>query len=168
MPRAVHGAAVAAMLLLLPACFTSKANLTESGKGRPVLTIEFPEVSEPESVQDAVLEVTNPGPEDMQTVAVAFALVGPAAGQIEFPNILVPFGMGRDNPAIAEVEPEPEAISDDGAVYFFGPLAEDASLTITFSIVVPDETGVAANSVQVYDGGEIDRAKGIRLETLVE
>lgn len=172
-------------------CFGGEdANVTEAGKGFPQLTISFPETAAPGSVQDAELTITNPGPGDMRTVVVAFAAIGPAQGETELPIPLINFSAGKDNSAIVSVVPEPRAVSRDGVVYTFGPmcpeggaypadcsgvgsdqavprLVEGDSMVIVFKIRIPSITGTAANSVQVYDGSEIDRARGVRMQTLV-
>jgi hypothetical protein len=181
--------AVVAAALVAGACTGEDPNLTEAGKGRPILSVAFPERTQPNSVHDAVLTVENPGPGDMRTVVVAFAPIGPSAGQTEFPVAIVGFGpQGTD--AVTGVRPEPTGVSEHGVVYTFGPrcpdgggypddcggaaesdvlprLAEGETLTLTFSLRVPNQAGPAANSVQVYDGAEIDRARGVRMETLV-
>lgn len=153
---------------LLTSCFGSDPRLTDSGKGKPVVSVDFPGQVAPGSVHDAVLEVSNPGPGDMDIVAVAFALVGPSAGQRDFPEALVGLGSDGRNRAVQDVSPQPRGVAEDGVVYTFDGLGEGESMTITFSLEAPQATGPAANSIQVYDGREIDRAAGVRLETLVE
>jgi hypothetical protein len=58
-------------------------------------------------------------------------------------------------------------VSQDGDVYRFGPLAEGKSVTISFTLKVPETPGVVANAMVVYDGAHPDRARGVRLETVV-
>lgn len=48
--------------------------------------------------------------------------------------------------------------------YAFGGIAEGGSLTLEFDLRMPEESGSFGNSVQVYDGSEVERAAGIRLE----
>lgn len=160
-------AASALALLLLGACFGPDTNLTDGGKGRPVLSVDFPPSVAPGAPATATLTVENPGPGDMASVVVAFAPVGVAAASGPLPADLVPIAFTRDNPAVAAVTPEPRSVSRDGIVYVFGGLEEGATTEISFEIVVPEETGTAANSVSVYDGAEPDRIRGVRLETLV-
>lgn len=167
-------ALVASCSLLLGACTGDDPNVTSSGKGKPLLEVSFPDEVEAGSVQEAVIEITNPGPEDIATVAIAFALVGPTQGSSELPIPLVALGSGGENPSVVAVDPEPFAVSDNGTVYTFAPtggsaarLPEGASLTVTFTIRIPDRTGEAANSLQVYDGNEIDRVRGVRLATVI-
>ncbi|MBA3430224.1 MAG: hypothetical protein H0U16_01930, partial [Actinobacteria bacterium] len=117
---------------------------------------------------EAVLTIENPGPGDIDTVAVAFATIAPSPGTREFPVPIVGIGSDGTNPAVVEVSPEPRATSDDGVVYTFEGLAEGGSTSITFTLQMPVRPGVAANSVQVYDGRDIARARGIRLQTTVE
>lgn len=153
---------------LTAACFGGDdPNLAPSGRGLPVVDIAFPEVASAGSLEDAVLTVENPGPGDIRFLSVTFALVGPRQGQREFPVPIVGPGDPDDHPDVEGVSPEPRAVSGDGVVYNFGPLAEGEETTITFSLRLPEETGPAANSVQVGDGQELERARGVRLETMV-
>lgn len=131
------------------------------------MSVDFPETSEAGSVQDAVVEVENPGPGDIRFLAVTFATIAPRQGGEEFPIPLVGPGAPEDHPAVAAVSPEPRAVSSDGLVYNFGPLPEGEEITITFSLRIPAEIGPAANSLQVGDGQDLERARGVRLETLV-
>ena len=157
---------VALLLCAGSACYASDSNLSESGKGKPTLTVEFPSTVSPASTHDLVLEVSNPGPGAMDSVFVAFTNVAiPGTG---LGSALVPFSSGGENPAVAGIDPEPESVSDDGAVYRFPGLSAGTSTTITFSLVVPQERGPAASSVQVYDGSELDRAAGERVATTVQ
>lgn len=164
--RALACAAVA--LVSLTACFGPDADLTESGKGRPLVDVEFPDAVDPGSTTTATVTVENRGPGDMGTVVVAFAAVGVAAASGPLPQQLVPPASARDNPAIGAIAPEPRSVSGDGVVYVFGRLEEDATMEIEFEIVAPSTPGPAASSVSVYDGAEADRIRGVRLETLVK
>lgn len=160
--------AVLALGALVTACFSGDdPNLAPSGRGLPVVSVEFPETAPPGSVQDAVLQIENPGPGDIEFLSVTFTLVGPRQGQRDFPVPIVGPGNPTDHPNVEEVVPEPRAISEDGVVFNFGPLAEGAETTITFRLRLPDRPGPAANSVQVSDGQELERARGVRLEILV-
>jgi hypothetical protein len=147
------------------ACYGSGSNLTESGKGKPTLVVEFPETVSAGATEDLVLEVSNPGPGAMDSLFVAFTHVGvPGSG---LGNALIPFSSGGENPAIADITPEPDSVSEDGSVYRFPRLAEGSSTRITFSVIVPRTRGPAANSVQVYDGSELERGTGKRVATTV-
>lgn len=158
---------LASSLCAFVSCYgPGSSNLSREGHGRPQLTIDFPSTAPAGSTQDLDLRISNPGPGAMDSVFVAFTNVGvPGTG---LGNAIVPFTHGSKNPAVAGVDPKPEAISNDGVVYRFGPLEEGAGELITFSLVMPDTPGPAANSVQVYDGSEPDRAVGMRLSTTVE
>ncbi len=156
----------ATALVLVGACFGGDPNVTESGKGRPVVTIRFPETARPGSVQTASVRVSNPGPEDMSSLAVSFTLLGRLEGAV--PNPIVQLGYNRENPAIIEVEPRPRAVSFDGVTYVFDGLAEEASVSLRFKLKLPDEPGLAGNAVTVSDGQEPDRARGVPLQTMVE
>lgn len=159
--------AAATALLALGACFGPDPNVSESGKGLPVLEAEFPEAVTRGSTATATLTVENPGPGDMSAVVVAFASVGVAAASGPIPVDLVPITTTRDNPAIESVTPEPQSVSDDGVIYVFDGLEEGGTMEISFVIRAPLETGPAANSVSVYSGDEADRIRGLRLETVV-
>src|SRR5687768_5860921 len=158
---------VAAALALLPACFGPDPNLTETGKGKPVITAEFPETAASGAIETATLTVENPGPADMSSVVVAFVTVGVAAASGPLPNDLVPITTSGDNPAVVSITPEPRSVSDDGVVYVFDGLAEGDSMEIAFRIRIPAEPGPAASSVSVYAGDEADRIRGLRIETTV-
>jgi hypothetical protein len=161
-------ATVAVLLLLFVGCFTGGENLTDTGKGRPRITADFPAAVEAGSTATLEVEVENPGPGDIPTVVIAFALVGPRSGQSELPAPLVSLGVDGENPSIVGVEPSPRGTSQDGVVYTFEGISEGGTASYSFEVKVPDEPGVAANSVQVYDGQEVDRAAGVRVETTVE
>ena len=152
-------------LLAAPACLAGFTELSESGKGLPQVTVEFPDEADPGSVHRAALDVANPGPGDMASVVVTFARVGAPAVE-GLPNPIVDPGRGPDSGTVVSVEPRPTAASPD-VMYRFGPLAEGRSTTITFDLEVPRLPGPAANSVTVSDGDDPGRARGVRLETLV-
>ena len=142
-------------------------NLTSTGKGKPQLTIDFPDQVQPGQEANLVLSISNPGPGDIPNVFVSFSLLGAPPtpnGQIV---PLVPIGAKHENPAVVSIEPKPEAVSSDGDIYRFGPLAEGRSTTVTFVLRAPEAVGQAKNSVQVYDGNEPDRSVGLPLETTV-
>jgi len=151
-------------------CAGSGAELSESGNGLPQVTVDFPASAEAGSVRPAVLEVSNPGPGDIGTLIVAFTRAGDPA----LPTPIVDVTAGNAPGAVRSVDPDPAAVSD-GVVYRFSSespgepfLPDGGSVTFTFDLVVPKRLGAAANAVQVYDGSEIDRAAGVRLETEVE
>lgn len=160
--------AVATVLLLAAGCFGPDPNLTESGKGKPLLEVEFPEESAAGSVETATLTVENPGPGDIEILTVAFAGVGVPAASGPLPVDLVPITTTQDNPAVRSVDPEPQRVSNDGVVYYFGPLDEGETTEIAFEIVLPKTPGPAASSVSVYDARAIDRIRGLRLATAVK
>jgi hypothetical protein len=165
--------AALAATIFLGACSGGDSNVTETGKGRPQVSVEFPERTEPGEIYDAILTVSNPGPGDMNTIAVAFATIAPTPGAQEMPLPLIGLGRNETNPSIVSVQPEPSGVSSDAVVFTFREidgsprLPQGESITITFSIRVPVTAGIAGASVQVYDGQEIDRASGVRLQTSV-
>ena len=156
--------AAAAVAFFLVACFGPDPNLTAEGKGLPQLSLEFPASAAPGSVQTAVLTIDNPGPAEMSAIVVAFSRLGDPA--LPLPVVEVA-GPGQEDP-VRSVEPRPNAVSRDGSIYTFGPLAEGGTMTIRFELAIPETEGKVGNAVQVYDGREPDRARGVRLETEVE
>jgi len=158
---------VVAILLVGAAC-AGDANLTDTGKGKPFVTADFPGTVKAGSTQQLEINVENPGPGDIRTIVVAFVLVGPLAGQNELPAPLIALGVDGESPSVAGVDPSPAGISQDGTLYTFEGLDEGESGTFTFDVKVSEQPGTAANSVQVYDGQELDRASGVRVETTVE
>lgn len=158
-----------AAAFLFAACFGDARETTASGKGFPELSVELPRAVEAGSEFTAELRVGNPGPGEMDGVTVAFASIGPAQGERELPNQLVGFsGEGDENPSVISVDPEPRGVGQGGVLYTFDGLAEGESVTISFVLKAPVVPGTAANSVQVYDSAEVARAKGLRLQTVVE
>jgi hypothetical protein len=153
--------------LLVVSCYGADPNVTPEGAGLPELEIEFPERAESDSVQRAVLTITNPGPRPMTTVVVAFARVGPSGAGAELPAPIVDGGAQRKNPAIMSIEPEPRAVSLAAVEFTFDGLAEGESTDITFELRVPGAPGEAANSVTVYEGSDPSRIRGARLQTMV-
>lgn len=159
--------AAVAGLALLSGCFGADPNLTDGGKGKPLLGVEFPGSVSRGGTATATLTVENPGPGDMGSVVVAFASVGVAGASGPIPTELVPLTTSSDNPVMVSIEPEPRNVSDDGVIYVFDGLPQGESREITFEIRVPDEAGPAANSVSVYAGEDADRVRGVLLQTEV-
>ena len=145
---------------LLVACTGPDANVTESGAGKPQLTIEFPETAGSGDVVTASLQVTNPGPRDMDSIVVSFVRVGDP----RLPQPIVEPRKGRRLSGIEDIRPEPRGQSPADATYAFQGIPEGESLTLEFDLRVPEGPGTFGNSVQVYDGSEVDRAAGVRLE----
>lgn len=157
-----------AVLSLSAGCVRDTPELTSTGRGKPQLAVAFPPTVNAGSTHTAELEVSNPGPGAMDIVQVTFVLVGPGADQSELPRPLILGGVNEATGEIVSVTPEPRAVSADGLVYSFDGLEEGASRTISFAIRVPQVPGTFANSVQVYDGRDLERLAGVRLDTLVE
>jgi hypothetical protein len=158
----------AALALLAAACYGPDPDVSPAGRGLPELAVDFPARSEAGSTQTAVLTVTNPGPEAMGQVVVAFLRVGPGGGSTELPTPIVDGAARHRNPAIVSIDPEPNAISLPAVEFTFGGLAEGESMEIRFRLQIPETRGQAANSVTVYEGSDPQRARGIRLQTEVE
>ena len=145
---------------LLPACYRgADQDLTQTGKGRPHVTANFPTEAKPGETVEATIDVHNPGPGDMASVVVAFSRVGDP----QLPTPIVEVGRGGSSEGVASVDPEPEVISPDGVVYRFGALPEGDGMQITFELVMPELTGEVGNAVTVYDGSEPERARGTRI-----
>lgn len=159
------GLALAVVLGL--ALFIGNRGVPEGEEGRPQIAVVFPETSAPGSLQTATFTITNPGPERMESVFLAFARVGPAQGGEPLPFPIVDPGAKGENPSIVSITPEPDASSNDAVVFRFAGLDEGESMTIEFELLVPETSGPAANSVSVYPGEYPDRAKGVRLDTEV-
>jgi hypothetical protein len=161
-------AATAAAALLLSSCLGPDPNLTESGQGKPEITVKFPAEVPAGSTQEAIFTVTNPGPGAINVLAIAFARLGDP----KLPQPIVDVAP-RSKGAVLEIDPEPRAVSRDGVVYAFGTsrgetepvLRVGESLEITFTLAMPVTPGPAGNSVQAYDGNAVERARGVRLET---
>jgi hypothetical protein len=155
--------AACVVLLALAACFGPDPNLTATGKGRPDITADFPPIVDAGETFDVTLEITNPGPVDMDGITIAFARLGDPS----LPIPVVDAGATGTNEAIVTIDPEPQAVSLDGIIYTFPPLGEGDSTTITFELKAPDISGAAGNSIQVYDSRDPERARGIRFLTTV-
>ncbi|HJR45956.1 MAG TPA: hypothetical protein VJ927_10165 [Actinomycetota bacterium] len=153
--------AVVLLAALAAACTGPDPNVTETGAGKPRVTAEFPETAEVGEVHTATIEVTNPGPRDMSVIVVSFARVGDPS--LPFP-IVEPLP-GRARSGIEAIRPEPNGESPPDATYTFDGLAEGESTTIEFDLRIPDATGTVGNVIQVYDGAEVGRAAGVRIET---
>jgi hypothetical protein len=160
--------ALVALTLLSFACYGPDPDVSPAGRGVPELSLQFPETTEAGSTATAVLTVTNPGPEAMSQVVVAFIRVGPGGGSSELPTPIVDGAARRRNPAIVSITPEPNAISLPAVEFTFDGLAEGESRDIEFELRIPEVRGPAANSVTVYEGSDPQRARGIRLQTMVE
>jgi len=156
-------AAAAAVLLIFSACFGEGEQLTETGKGYPQLTVDFPETTTSGTTETAALTVTNPGPGDMGSIVVAFGRLGDPA----LPAPLVDVTARNREGAVKEVRPAPNAVSPDGITYTFDGLPVGESVTIEFDIEIPRLNGVAGNAVQVYEGQDPNRARGVPLRTEV-
>jgi hypothetical protein len=164
-----RGAGIMALLVALGAlgaCYRGGAELTPSGEGLPQVSADFPAEAAPGSVHSAPVRVANPGPGDIERLAVAFARVGAPAAE-GLPHPLVDPGTSPESGIVVGVEPRPQSVSADRVVYRFGPLAEGDSVLIRFRLRVPRRPGIAATSVTAYDDVDPARARGVRLETTV-
>ena len=167
MSRAARLLAVLA-LLGAAACYGPDPNVSPAGRGLPELSVDFPETAAAGSTQTAVLTISNPGPEPMSRVVVAFLRVGPGGGSTELPTPIVDGAARHKNPAIVDIDPKPDAVSLSAVQFTFGGLPDGESTEISFRLKIPRATGQAANSVTVYEGSDPQRASGIRLQTTVD
>lgn len=153
--------AAACLALVLGGCAGPDPNLTESGKGKPVVTAEFPETAAPGDVVTAVIEVENPGPGDIQPIVVAFTRVGDPS----LPLPIVEPRRGLREAGIEDIRPEPRGASPTDSTFTFEGVPEGGSTTIEFDLrIPPDAEGTLGNVIQVYDGAEIERARGARIQ----
>lgn len=136
------------------------------------MTVSFPDTTSPGAIETASIVVTNPGPQAFRSLFVTFSIVA-IPGEQELPRDLVAAGGGGLSPTVEAVRPEPTAVTG-GVVYKFSEAdpAEPAlpvggTRTVEFDIRLPEKTGLAASSVQVYPGEDPERAGGALLRTTV-
>ena len=161
-------------LACLAACFGPDPNLTEDGLGKPFLTVDFPIEAEAGSTEELLVEIDNPGPGDMSSFTVAFAnvAVGGTEGSVQ-PLVRPappPEQIGDDqqvSPSISSIEPEPLTVGEGGLVFRFGPLPEEESASVSFEVVVPEESELYANSLQVFDSQVLDRIDAVKVQVEV-
>jgi hypothetical protein len=164
---------LASLLLLGAVCAGPDAATTERGKALPRVEVRFPDQTSPAGVETATIEVANPGPGDIDSLFVAFSLVG-VGGSDGVAEPLVDTGARARSPSVVAVRPRPDATSPDGVTYKFsapggsGPVLEaGGSFEVEFDVRVPTEPGRAASSVQVYAGEDPERSQGALLQTEV-
>lgn len=152
--------------LVLGGLAFSRLRTSDEGPARPELSVSvsFPATADAGDLETAEVTVTNSGTADVEALFVSFSLVG-AAGQTDLPRPLVE-AVGGGTSSIVAVRPSPDA-TGGGVRYGFGRLAAEESTTIEFDVRVPEISGTAANSIQVYDGSNPDIATGARLTTEV-
>lgn len=152
------------VLIALTACFSGNADVTDSGKGYPQLSIEAPSTAEQGEVVTVELAISNPGPAEMKEVVVVFARLGDP----DLPYPVVEGLPGRRAKGVVDVDPQPTARSEDGITYRFPALAEGASTTVRFDLLMPMQDGPVGNSIQVYDSADAERARGIGFKLEIE
>lgn len=156
----LRGTLAALALLVLVACTGPDPNLTATGAGKPELSVDFPESAGSGDVVTASIQITNTGPQDMDSIVVSFVRVGDPS----LPEPIVEPRKGRLQSGIEDIRPEPRGQSPADATYAFEGIPEGESVTLEFDLRMPQGPGTFGNSVQVYDGSEVDRAAGVRLE----
>ena len=154
---------LAALAMVLGSCVGPDPSLTEGGKSKPELSLEFPSSAAPGTVETAELTITNPGPGAMDSIVVAFSRLGDPDLPAPVVDVAPPNGRG----AVRDITPEPNGPSPEGIIFTFEGLGVGESRTITFDLTVPQDTGPAGNAILVYDGQDPERARGVRLETEV-
>ena len=166
--------APALVLLGMAGCFGPNPNLTESGLAKPVVTADFPARVNTGSTTELRVGVENPGPGDINSFSIAFAVVAVGGTQGNAEPLVVPapaparVGGDQDiSASIASISPDPTTIGQGGVVFQFGPLGEEESTEVVFEITAPSESGRYANSLQVYDSQALDRIGAIKVETEV-
>jgi len=164
-------AALAGLAFLLAACFGPDPGLTEGGLAKPQLEVDFPAQATAGSTERLMVEIDNPGPGDMSAFTVAFAnvAVGGTAGNVQplLRPAPPPKQLGDEqpvSPSIRAIRPDPLTVGEGGLVFGFGPLLEEESASVTFEIVLPDDSGTYANSVQAYDSQILDRIDAEKLQ----
>jgi hypothetical protein len=155
------------LLALLTACFGADGTVTPSGKGYPQPSIRFPQTVSPGSLHRAVLTIANPGPSDLDSLLVVFSRLGRVPDEPVVPTSIVDAGFKGHNPSVVSVRPHPVSVSQDGLVYRFKGLKEGSTAVVRFTLRMPSKSGVAANAVIVSDGRDLDRSRGLPLETTV-
>lgn len=161
-------------LACLAACFGPDPSLTEGGLGKPFLSVNFPSEAQAGSAEELLVEIDNPGPGDMSSFSVAFANVGVAGGEGSIQPLLQPAPpperLGDDQPfssSLRAIEPEPLTVGQGGLVFGFGPLPEEESASVSFEVVVPEESGTYTTSVQAYDSQVLDRIDAVKVQVEV-
>jgi hypothetical protein len=164
---------LSSLLLLGAVCAGPVTTTTDSGQPLPRVQVRFPDQTAPAAVETATIEVANPGPGDIESLFVAFSLVG-VGGSDGVAEPLVDIGARARSPSVVAVRPKPDATSSDGVTYKFSdpdgsePVLEAGrSFEVQFDVRVPAEPGRAASSVQVYAGEDPERSQGALLETEV-
>jgi hypothetical protein len=106
------------------------------------------------------------------TLAFANVAVGGAEGSAQ--PLLRPAPpseqLGDDqqvSPSISSIEPQPLTVGEGGLVFRFGPLPEEESASVSFEVVVPEESQTYANSVQVFDSQVLDRIDAVKVQVEV-
>lgn len=165
--------ALSSVVLLGAVCAGPDTTTTDSGQALPSVQVRFPNQASPAAVETATIEVANPGPGDIESLFVAFSLVG-VGGSDGVAEPLVETGALARSSSVVAVRPKPDATSPDGVTYKFsdrdgsGPVLEAGrSFEVQFDVRVPAEPGRAASSVQVYAGEDPERSQGALLETEV-
>jgi len=161
-------------LACLAACLGPDPNLTDDGLGKPLLTVDFPAEAAAGSTEELLVEIDNPGPGDMSSFTLAFANVAVGGAEGSAQPLLRPAPppeqLGDDqqlSPSISSVEPQPVTVGEGGLVFRFGPLPEEESASVSFEVVVPEESHTYANSVQAFDSQVLDRIDAVKVQVEV-
>jgi hypothetical protein len=171
----VFSAVLASLALAcLAACLGPDPNLTDDGLGKPFLTVDFPTEAAAGSTEELLVEIDNPGPGGMSSFTLAFANVAVGGAEGSAQPLLRPAPpseqLGDDqqvSPSISSIEPQPLTVGEGGLVFRFGPLPEEESASVSFEVVVPEESQTYANSVQVFDSQVLDRIDAVKVQVEV-
>jgi hypothetical protein len=165
---------VGIVLLGLAGCFGPNPNLTEGGLAKPVVTADLPSRVETSATTELTVGIENPGPGDINSFSIAFALVAVGGTQGNARPLVLPApaparlgGEQKTSSSIASISPKPVTVGQGGVVFQFGPLGEEESTEVVFEIIAPADPGNYANSVQVYDSQVLDRIGAIKVQTEV-
>jgi hypothetical protein len=175
MPRPPTRLAVLGFVWIgLAGCFGPSPNLTEGGLAKPVVTADFPSRVSVGSTTEMTVGIENPGPGDISSFSIAFAVVAVGGSQGNAKPLVLPApaparlgGDQKISSSVASISPEPTAVGQGGVVFQFGPLGEEESTEVVFEIIAPAEEGNYANSLQVYDSQALDRIGAIKVQTEV-
>jgi hypothetical protein len=165
---------VGVVLLGLAGCFGPNPNLTEGGLAKPVVTADLPSRIQAGATIELRVGIENPGPGDIHSFSIAFAVVAVGGTQGNAQPLVIPApvparlgGEQKTSSSIASIRPKPVTVGQGGVVFQFGPLGEEEVTEVVFEIVAPTDAGNYANSLQVYDSQALDRIGAIKVQTEV-
>ena len=91
MPRRITRLGVLGVSLLgLLGCFGPNPNLTEGGLAKPVVTADLPSRVEAGATAELTVGIENPGPGDINSFSIAFAVVAVGGSQGNAEPLVIP------------------------------------------------------------------------------